>query len=184
MSIDPKLKARMDRGNEMLKVLERESDRGKACVADALIDELVKELFTKRLIAGSETDGVLSDGQALGNHGLRLKLAYLHGWIGSQTRDEARRIHRIRNKMAHRLEVDSFDHHDVRDLVDGMTTLAQAIIEVKGQLKRVKMPRRADKFLWAAMWVVQSLWWHVDRAQQAAIAEDPEVIRLPHPDHS
>jgi hypothetical protein len=41
-------------------------------IADALIDELVREPFTKRLSAGSETDGVLSDGQALGNHGLRL----------------------------------------------------------------------------------------------------------------
>jgi hypothetical protein len=114
----------------------------------------------------------------------RLKLAYLNGWIGSQTRDEAQRIHRVRNKMAHRLEVDSFDHHDVRDLIDGMTTLEQAVTEVKGQPTRMNLPRRGDKFLWAAMWVTQSLWWHIDRADQPIAADDPEIIRLPHPDKS
>ena len=171
----------MHRGNQMLAVLEKESDRGKACVADALIDELVKELFYQS-IAGPEVPA-FSDGQALGNHGSRLKR--LRAWLDRPTtRDEAQRIHRVRNKMAHRLEVDSFDHRDVRDLIDGMTTLSQATIEAHGQLTRVNMPRRADKFLWAVMWVVQSLWWHVDRSEQPDATGDPAMIRLPHPDES
>ena len=76
MPTDPKLQARMDRGNEMFKALEKESDRGKACLADSLLGEPMKEPFAERLMKAKESTEILADGQALGNHVLRWKLAY------------------------------------------------------------------------------------------------------------
>ena len=134
----------------MFAALEVETDRGRACVGDAMLDELFKELFSKCLIdRPKEVRDVLSGGQPLSNHGTRLRLAYLLGWIGPETYEDCRTIHRIRNKMAHELDVESFDNDEVRNLVDGLKSLEHITITVSGETKRGTLERRSDKFLWA-----------------------------------
>src|SRR5437660_472066 len=112
--------ARVALGNKMFAALETETDRGRACVGDAVLDEVLEDLFRKRLIDHpADVEEILSGSQPLGNHGVRLKLAFLLGWIGPETYADCRTIHKIRNRMAHELTVDSFEHARVLDLLDG-----------------------------------------------------------------
>lgn len=174
--------ARMDRANRMADALKAETDRGRACVGDALLDELFKEMFQKRLTGPkSEIDEVLGDGQLLGNHGARLKLAWLLGWIGPETYADCRAIHKVRNRMAHNLDVDSFDHTAVRDLIDGLKSPRHLTIDVKGETKRVNLKRRGDKLLVAVQMSVLRCWWFIDHANQIQAASDPPINRLPKP---
>jgi DNA-binding MltR family transcriptional regulator len=176
------LTARMNRANQMAEALKAETHRGRACVGDALLDELFKEMFRKRLAGTkSEIDEVLGDGQLLGNHGGRLKLAYLLGWIGSETYGECRAIHKIRNRMAHNLDVDLFDHSAVRDLIDGLKSPRHLTIGTKHGIRRVNLKRREDKFLVAVQMSVLRCWWFIDHGTQLEAATDPSINRLPKP---
>jgi DNA-binding MltR family transcriptional regulator len=174
--------ARMERGNQLADALKAETDRGRACVGDALLDELLKELFRARLAGSkSEVDDVLGEGQLLGNHGGRLKLAYLLGWIGPETYAECRAIHKIRNRMAHKLDVASFDHLAVRDLLDGLKSPRHLTIRNREGIKRVNLKRREDKFLVAVQMSVLRLWWFIDHAEKREPGDDPPINRLPEP---
>jgi hypothetical protein len=48
--VNPIAEARLNRGNLMLDAMKKETDRGKACVGDAMLDELFDELFRSRFI--------------------------------------------------------------------------------------------------------------------------------------
>jgi DNA-binding MltR family transcriptional regulator len=174
--------SRIDRGNQLVDALKAETDRGRACVGDALLDELIKEMFSTRL-AGTKAEikEVLGDGQLLGNHGGRLKLAYLLGWIGPETYSECRAVHKIRNRMAHNLDVDSFAHSGVRDLIDALKSPRDLTIGTKNGIKRVNLKRREDKFLIAVQMSVLRCWWFVDHGEHLDQAGDPPINRLPKP---
>ena len=75
------LEARSQRLDELVGAIKSETDRGAVCVVDAVLDELFKEFLLSRLVAGSETNNFTGMSQALGSHGVRLKLVYLLGWI-------------------------------------------------------------------------------------------------------
>ena len=174
--------ARLDRANQLADALKAETDRGRACVGDALLDELFKELFRKRLAGKKrEVDEILVDGQLLGTHGGRLKLAYLLGWIGPETYAECRAIHKIRNRMAHSLDANSFDHSAVRDLVDGFRSARNLTIRIGGEAKRANLKRREDKFLVAVQLCILRCWWFIDHSDSAEPTEDPPINRLPKP---
>jgi DNA-binding MltR family transcriptional regulator len=169
----------------MFDALRAETDRGKACVGDALLDEVVKELFLKRLLKEKkELDEMLGQSEPLGNHGARLKLAYLLGWIGPETYADSRDIRRIRNAMAHQLDVDSFDHPKVRDLVDGLRLAKDVRLTVAGQTKRVNLNLRTDKFLYTVAMTVMRYWWLIDLRRRSRGAKDPAIMRLPKPPES
>lgn len=120
---------RVERGNQLLESLKTETDRGRASVGDALLDEILKDLFRARLVGSeSQVEELLRDGQILGTHGGRLKVAFHLGWIRPDTHIECRTIHKIRNKMAHELDVDSFDHGAVRDLLDGLKSTRHLVV--------------------------------------------------------
>lgn len=140
--------------------LDQESPRGIACIQDAVIDEVTKELFRAKLVTGKESNELLSHSSGpLGSHGSRLKLAYCLGWINQEVYKVAEQIHRIRNRMAHQLEVDNFDHELVRDLVENLNDYA-----------RVDNPSRKVLFLHAAGFVLSS----IQSANQIPEGEAPE----------
>ena len=172
----------MDRANQLADALKTETDRGRACVGDALLDELFKELFRKRLVGSkAEVKDVLGVGQLLGDHGGRLKLANLLGWIGPETYSECRTIHKIRNRMAHSLDADSFNHSAVRDLVDGLKSPRHLTIHTGGESKRVNLKRREDRFLIAVQMCILRCWWFIDHGDKLEPAADPPIDRLPKP---
>jgi hypothetical protein len=63
----------MLRGNQMFNAMTRETDRGKACVGDAMLDELFKELFERRFVDDQKRIGeMLGGGQPLASYNVRL----------------------------------------------------------------------------------------------------------------
>ena len=162
--------ARIDRGNKVLAALETETDRGRACVGDAIIDDFLKELFSRRLLDGENVFSELFEvNQPLGAHGARIKLAYILGWIGPKTYHDSQSIHKIRNRMAHNLDIDSFDHEVLRGLVDGFEFLADM---------NVRLGLRRDKFLWAVNCAIIQLWRLLDESKRPAVGTDSAMVRL------
>ena len=164
------LQARADRANKMTCALQAETDRGRACIGDALIDEVLKQLFLGRFISDRAAEELLSLNQPLGNHGARLKLAYVLGWIGPKTFRECNNVHKVRNAMAHDLDVDSFDHQKVKPLIDKFVSLPD--------LLPARLALRRDKFLVAVQFCIMQIWAALDKSTQSPIGMDRTLVRL------
>jgi DNA-binding MltR family transcriptional regulator len=148
---------RIKRGNQMLEAMKKETDRGKACVGDAMLDELFKELFEKRLVDDQQRiNEMIGSGQPLANYGVRLKLAYLLGWIGPQTYATCHAIHKMRNAIAHSMDVDSFSHPQVNAWFEKMSAPTQMLTHQDGRPVRVNIARLEDRFLVALTTIVYS----------------------------
>jgi DNA-binding MltR family transcriptional regulator len=174
--------ARLERANQMADALKAETDRGRACVGDAMLDEVFLDLFRKGFIKEeNEVAGMLGQGQPLGNYGARLKLAHLLGWIGPEAYADCQLIHRIRNRMAHELDVDTFDHPRVRDLLDNLESPRHVTIHIKGKPHRLNLKRRQDKFIMAVQLSLLRCWWFIDHRQPVKLGVDPLILRMPKP---
>jgi DNA-binding MltR family transcriptional regulator len=174
-----KIDHRLQRGNKVIAALQAETDRGKACVGDAMLDELIKEMFLKRLILEKDdVQGMLSWGRPLGSHGARLKMAYLLGWIGPDTYHDCDKIHAIRNRMAHSIEVDSLEHPKVRDLLSGLRAPHNISITVKTKdgTKRANLFKPQDRLLMALMTAQMRCWASMDRAKRQRRGQDAEIF--------
>jgi len=167
----------------MVAALRAETDRGKACVADAMIDEIIKEMFSRRLIkAEREVRDIVSFGRPLGSHGARLKIAYLLGWIGPDSYHDCDKIHSIRNRMAHDLDVDTFEHVKVRDLIKALKAPkhVDAFVTRSGNdTRRLNLKRPADQVLLTIMTCIMRCWDSLDRAKRQRPGKDAEIFAGP-----
>ena len=161
---------RVDRANVMIRALKAETDRGSACVGDAFIDELLKELFRRRLIdrpkEGEEHPGL---NRTLGSFAHRLQLAHLLGWTGEETYCDGMTIHKIRNEMAHNLDVDSFDHAEVKRRIDALRGPSQV---------KFRLVDRRDKFFLAVQFAVLRIWELLEQSENATVAADAPISPL------
>jgi DNA-binding MltR family transcriptional regulator len=174
--------ARMKRGNQMFDALKKETDRGKACVGDAMLDELLKELFAARFVNDLKiVNEALGDGQPLGNHGVRLKVAYLLGWIGPDTYQNCKIIHKVRNKMAHLMDIDSFDHPTIAALLDKMPAQKSLLLTGKKGLQQVNIKRREDRFTIAIVSAMLQIWQFIADSKHAESPKDLILLPMPRP---
>jgi DNA-binding MltR family transcriptional regulator len=172
----------MKRGNQMFDALKKETDRGKACVGDAMLDELFKELFAARFVDDVQTiNETLGDGQPLGNHGVRLKVAYLLGWVGPDTYQNCKIIHKVRNKMAHLIDIDSFDHPTIATMLDKMPAQKSLLITGKKGLQRINLKRREDRFNVAIVSAMLQIWQFIADSEHAKSPKDLVLLPMPHP---
>jgi DNA-binding MltR family transcriptional regulator len=164
------LRFRVDRANKVIAALEAETDRGRACVGDAFIDELLKELFRRRLIDRPKlVEELLGVGRALGSFSDRLKLAYALGWIGEETLRDCETIHKIRNAMAHNLDVDSFDRPEVRGKLDALHALSHV---------KARLARRRDKFALAVQFAALRIWVVLDKSKNSPVVTDAPIMAI------
>ncbi len=176
------VEVRMNRANQMLQALKTETDRGKACIGDAMLDELFKDLFKSRFVDDQRVvEEALGGGQPLGNHSVRVKVAYLLGWIGPDTYHACRTIHRVRNAMAHSIEVDSFDDAAVRDLIDSTSAPKTVFITGKDGFQKINLKRREDKFTITVVSAMMQAWQLIDESAHATPAADLVLIPMPKP---
>lgn len=176
------LELRMNRSNKMLQALRSEADRGKACVGDAMLDELLKDLFKARFVDDQKvSEEALGGGQPLGSHGVRVKVAYLLGWIGPDMYHACRTIHRVRNTMAHSIEVDSFDDPAVRDLIDSTSAHKSVFITGEDGPQKINLTRREDRFTITVISAMMQVWQLIDESTHATPAEDLVLLPLPKP---
>ena len=172
----------MERGNKMFAALEAETDRGKACVGDAMLDELVKNIFVHRLVDSRAAEEQFSFGRSLGSHGIRLKIAHMLGWIGPETYHDCDKIHNIRNRMAHNLEVDSFEHEQVRDLVKalkGPKSVVILITKTGHDPQRVNLKRSGDVVTLAVSTAMLRICDSLDRSKRQRPGKDAPIFSGP-----
>jgi DNA-binding MltR family transcriptional regulator len=92
-----------------------------AIICTAYIENHIVELIRDRMpgLTPSLTKSLFNDVHGpLGTVGSKIDMAQALGAINENTASDARLIARIRNRFAHELHVEDFDHRRVRDLVD------------------------------------------------------------------
>jgi DNA-binding MltR family transcriptional regulator len=172
------IETRMNRANQMLEALKGNTDRGKACVGDAMLDEMFKELFRARFIDDQKAvEEALGGGQPLGNHGVRVKVAYLLSWIGPDTYHACRTIHRVRNAMAQSIEVNSFDDDTVRDHRQHKRSKV-GLHHWQGGLQKINLKRRGDKFTITLVSAMLQVYQLIGESEHATPAEDLVLVPM------
>ena len=83
--------------------LEKDSDRGAALVAAALLDAQLEDVFRRRL--QHHQDSLLGNNGPISTFASRIKVARALGWIDADVEADLNVIRDIRNRLAH-----SFDH--------------------------------------------------------------------------
>jgi len=63
----------------------------------------------------------------LSNFGAKIDISFALGILGNSARGTLKRVAEIRNLFAHRLDIRSFDHDDIRKLTDKLTYLDAAL---------------------------------------------------------
>jgi DNA-binding MltR family transcriptional regulator len=105
---------------EILKELQSQTDRGTAIIAAAVMDDLLNQLITSRLIdLGSERhDSLFSRTNApLSSFSSRIEMAFALGVLSNEARLGLHLIRDVRNAFAHRIEQIQFDHPEVAQMI-------------------------------------------------------------------
>lgn len=97
--------------------LQRESDRGLALVAAALIDEKLGETLAAFFCESYKSARLLSDANApLGSFSARIQLCHALGLINAYEYSEIELVRKVRNEFAHARHGMSFENTRIRGL--------------------------------------------------------------------
>jgi len=100
--------------------IEKQTDRGAAIVAAALLDNILENLIVARLIIQSPKRRKALFGQfaPLRSFSAKIELGFALGLFNNQRRESLELIREVRNKFAHRLEAAGFDHSEIAAVVE------------------------------------------------------------------
>jgi DNA-binding MltR family transcriptional regulator len=102
--------------SNVVKALNKESDRGCALFAAAYLDAVLAKLLKSSLVQDSRVEDDLFRGQApLSAFSARIKMAYYLRMINAEERKALDTIRSIRNHFAHHPNVAQFSDHPIRD---------------------------------------------------------------------
>jgi hypothetical protein len=98
---------------------ESDSDRAVGLVGGALVESLLDEVLVAHTVQGETTTALLrshiAPAGALGAFSLKIHLAHLMSLYSQTVYEDLKDIKEVRNRFAHRLEIDSFSHPEVKD---------------------------------------------------------------------
>lgn len=137
------------------------SDRVTAIVSAAYIETHLTDLIRERMngLTPEISNRMFGDFGYLNEFARKLDLAFALQILPAMLFEDARLIGRIRNKFAHRLEVDSFEHEKVRDIVDKLKTGSHGVTQIiDGVESRIDADwARHKRFTTAALGVASSI---------------------------
>lgn len=103
--------------------LQRESDRGLALVAAALIDEKLSDTLSSFFCESYKSKRLLSEGNSpLGTFSSRIELSFALGLIDKNEYEEISIIRKVRNKFAHSKHGMKFENASIVGLCNNLTT--------------------------------------------------------------
>ena len=136
-------------------VFERESDRGAALVAAAMLDDRLKAMLAAFLIESSEAEQLLAGFNApLGTFSARATAAMALGLLERHEFDEISLIRKIRNEFGHAWETIPFESGKVADLVGRLPWLGPPEFE-QSATKRSRFNVAVAILLVDLMWRVR-----------------------------
>ena len=146
-----------DRFREFLDNSNYESDRGKALVAAAVVEQMLDEILKNYLANKKETND-LFDGASAPLHSFfgKLRLAYALNLISPHEHATIDCIRKVRNEFAHKINC-SFSDDRIRDLSSSLNLGLEEIDALpEGHKSRVDNPR--DRFHMVSTSIVSSLY--------------------------
>lgn len=131
-------------------------DRVIAIIVGAHLDDAMARLLGKHLRGADDKlkAKLLASGSGvLGTFTARVDILRALNLITEEKRHELLKIAKIRNVFAHRLTVDTFDHAQIRDHVDGLKLIemAEESLRAQGQpgVKREYRDSRRGRFIYS-----------------------------------
>lgn len=123
--------------------VERSTDRAAAILSCAYVEGALRDFITQRFIPDEKAlSEFLGPGAPCGSLVGMARLAHLCGWIGSDVVSDLRRFAEIRNRFAHRSEVDSFDHEAIAEVIDRGFKYLNTSEKINTFLKKATQTRR------------------------------------------
>lgn len=115
---------------EVLKNLDKDTDRAAAIVAAAILDKRLTDAISYRFHPHDEIHGSFfrSTGP-LGTFSVKIDMAYVLGLIGSEAHRDLMTIKNIRNAFAHHLDIIDFDSQRIRDLCANLGLVERYVFE-------------------------------------------------------
>lgn len=105
--------------------MTRDSDRGSAVAAVAMIDDVMQGVVKSHLPELDEEDDrfLFSPSGPLGAASVQTRLAFALGIIGPKTRSDLERTREIRNAFAHTIRDLAFDNASLKNMVESLNAL-------------------------------------------------------------
>jgi hypothetical protein len=99
--------------------LKSESDRAAGIVAAAFVEDELERCIRRHLIASSadhrdRINRLFNLGGPLGTFAVKIDIGWLMGIYSKGVRSDLKRLKDVRNKFAHNIEVDTFEHAEIR----------------------------------------------------------------------
>ncbi|MGE0423392.1 MAG: transcriptional regulator [Reyranellaceae bacterium] len=127
---------------------QRETDRGAALVAAALIDHYLADILRAYMISNKAASALLDGGTApLSTFSSRIDAAYALGLINSYERADAHNIRRIRNEFAHSKHGTTFKGEKISSLCHVL----------KGYLSKRERTDQRQMFIQATLFLAGNL---------------------------
>jgi len=104
--------------------LEKQTDRGAALIAGAVLDEVLEMAITARLIdlGRDQHDSLFGRGRPLDSFSAKIGLGYALGLYPNAARVLLEMVRDVRNKFAHRIEPLEFSNPDVVQVIASRRT--------------------------------------------------------------
>lgn len=137
----------------------RETDRAAGIVVGAMLDEALRQLISKRLLAPAHRDRDILDGSRapLGTFAARIDAAYQLGLISRFLARDLHIIRAIRNAFAHDAEGCTFERQDIRSRIQALES-ASNYIRREPEIREKMGPSGArGDFLALATWILYNL---------------------------
>ena len=132
--------------------LKRESDRGAALIAAAVLDERLKEILENYLIVSKEANALLSGANApLGTLSARASISYSLGLIQKNEFEEITLIRKIRNEFGHQWKNVDFNNKKIISYCNKLPWLGPAESEI-GSTSRARFDFAVAILLTNLLW--------------------------------
>ncbi len=149
----------------------KETDRGAAIVAAAMLEEVLKLLIRAKLVVAPKTDRSIIDGAKapLNTFDAKIDAAYQMGLISKFMASDLHVIRNIRNKFAHSPIGHTFESESIRDAVRALNEGSDYNKRNPSIRKNLGPPGGRGDFLAIAAWILYSL--HTDIEATVRIEE-------------
>jgi len=143
---------------------QRESDRAAAIVACAILDEGLKALLQKKLVAPEKPDHSLINGSNpyLDSFGSRIDASFQLGLISRYLARDLHLIRKIRNEFAHQPQACTFETGRIGDWVKALEAGSDYNRRKPETRKAIGPPGARWDFLGIAAWILYSIYGTLD----------------------
>jgi DNA-binding MltR family transcriptional regulator len=113
--------------SDLLRELDKESDRGKVLISCSLLDEFARRMLLAFMVDCAQSKKLVEGFNApLGTFSTRISALYAFGLISTDEFKELENLRKIRNKFAHEIYV-SFEDQQIKDLVKNLTFIGHKV---------------------------------------------------------